>query len=82
MSSSVDEVTAMSLNDRPIDIPKAQARYAALVDKKFASALSEAEQAELLRLEGYLNEIDAEFYEPIKNKLQAALGATTKARAS
>jgi len=47
--------------------------------KKFASGLSEAEQAELQHLEGCLNKAEAEFYEPIKDKLQAALGATTKA---
>lgn len=68
----------MNTSGRPIDIQEAHARYAALVDKKFASALSEAEQEEMLRLEVYLNEVEAEVYEPIKDKLQAAL-ATAKA---
>jgi len=62
-----------------VDIREAHARYAALVDKRFTAALSEAEQAELLRLEAYLNEVEAEFYKPVKDKLLAALAATTKA---
>jgi len=76
---AVDQVTPMVPEGRAADIQAIHARYAALIDKKFASALSEAEQAELLRLEICLNEVDAELYEPIKNTLQAALGATTKA---
>jgi hypothetical protein len=54
-----------------VDLQEAHARHAALVDKKFAAALSEEEQAEMLRLEAYLNEVEAELYEPVKNKLHA-----------
>jgi hypothetical protein len=79
MSSSADKVKATHPTGRLIDIQEAHARYAALVDKKFAVALSEAEQAELRRLEAYLNEADAEAYGPMKKKLQAALRASTTA---
>jgi hypothetical protein len=79
MSRSADKIKAMRPAGRPMDVQEAQARYAALVDKKFASALSEAEQGELRRLEAYLNEIDAELYEPIKRRLQAALRTPTRA---
>lgn len=69
----------MHTSGQPINLQEAHARYAALVDKKFASGLSETEQAELQYLEGYLNKAEAELYEPIKDKLRAALGATAKA---
>jgi len=70
---------SMRLSSRPIEINDAHDRYAVLVDKKFISSLSPEEQAELLRLEVYLDEVEADFYEPIKKKLRAALAATTKA---
>ncbi|MBW8876891.1 MAG: CHAT domain-containing protein [Acidobacteria bacterium] len=48
-------------------------RYAELVDKKFQSPLTVSEQAELLRLQEYLDEADAKFYEPIEEKLESVL---------
>ena len=53
---------------------QARDRYADLVDKKFRSSLSEDEQAELARLQTYLDEIETPFYEPIERKLKSALG--------
>jgi hypothetical protein len=52
---------------------QARDRYAELVDKKFRSSLSESEQAELLRLQAYLDEAEAGFYEPGERRLEAAL---------
>lgn len=52
---------------------QARDRYAALVDKKFRSSLSDSEQAELSRLKVFLDEVDAKFYEPIERKLRTAL---------
>lgn len=52
---------------------QARDRYAELVDKKFRASLSEPEQAELLHLKAYLDEADAKFYEPIKQKLRTSL---------
>jgi hypothetical protein len=59
---------------KPAD-PEIQARdrYADLVDKKFRASLSEPERAELSRLQVYLDEIEAGFYEPIERKLESAL---------
>jgi hypothetical protein len=54
-------------------------RYATLVDKQFASVLSESEQAELGRLQEELDEVESELYQPVKEKLQAALAAVRKA---
>jgi hypothetical protein len=58
---------------------QARARHAELVDKKFSSSLSEIEQAELLRLQAYLDQAEAKFYEPIERELESAL---TKLRRS
>lgn len=59
---------------KPID-PETQARdrYAALVDKKFLSALSEPEQAELSCIQAYLDEVEAGFYEPAERRLESIL---------
>jgi hypothetical protein len=51
----------------------ARDRYAELVDKKFRSSLSNSEQAELLRLQTYLDEADAKYYQPAERKLQSVL---------
>jgi|1186.fasta_scaffold594797_2 hypothetical protein len=51
----------------------ARDRYAELVDKKFRSSLSDSEQAELLRLQTYLDEADGKYYEPAERKLQSVL---------
>ena len=60
--------------DREMEAEKqARDRYAALVDKKFRSSLSESEHAELSRLKVYLDEADAKFYKPIEQKLRTAL---------
>ena len=59
---------------KPID-PEGQARerYADLVDKKFHSSLSEPELAELSRLQVYLDEFEAGFYEPVERELESVL---------
>jgi hypothetical protein len=59
---------------KPID-PEIQARdrYADLVDKKFRSSLSEPERVELSRLQVYLDEVEAGFYEPVERKLESVL---------
>jgi hypothetical protein len=59
---------------KPID-PESQARdrYADLVDKKFRSSLSEPEKVELSRLQVYLDEVEAGFYEPVERKLESVL---------
>jgi hypothetical protein len=48
-------------------------RYAELVDKKFCSALSESETAELQRLQTRLDEAEAKLYEPVERELEATL---------
>jgi hypothetical protein len=58
---------------QPVDIDQARDRHAELVDKKFGSSLSEEEQAELLRINVYLDEAEAKFYEPIEKKLELIL---------
>ena len=64
----------MHPSEKPVDIEsQARDRYADLVDKKFRSSLSESEQAELLRLQVYLDQVEANFYEPIERKLESAL---------
>lgn len=55
----------------------ARDRYAELIDKKFGSRLTEAEQAELLRLRAYLDEAESDFYEPIKKRLDLALAKSS-----
>jgi hypothetical protein len=61
-------------SERPIDVEsQARNRYAELVEKKYASSLSQAEQTEMLRLQAYFDEIEAEFYEPAKKMLSSAL---------
>jgi hypothetical protein len=59
---------------KPID-PETQARdrYSDLVDKKFRSSLSDSERAELSRLQVYLDEVEAGFYEPVERKLESVL---------
>lgn len=52
---------------------QARDRYADLVDKKFRSPLSESESAELSRLQVYLDEVEAGFYEPVERKLESIL---------
>ena len=52
---------------------RARERYAELVDKKFNSALSQSEKAELQRLETRLDEAEAKLYEPVEKELEAAL---------
>jgi hypothetical protein len=66
--------------EQPVDISQARERHADLVDKKFGSFLTDAEQAELLRLRVYLDEADSEFYKPIEEKLDAALAAAKSAQ--
>jgi hypothetical protein len=64
----------MHPSEKPVDVEsQARDRYADLVDKKFRSSLSESEQAELLRLQVYLDQVEANFYEPIERKLESAL---------
>lgn len=64
----------MHPSEKPVDVEsQARDRYADLVDKKFRSSLSESEQAELSRLRAYLDEVEANFYEPIERKLESAL---------
>ena len=56
------------------DVEKwARERYAELVDKKFCSALSKAEEEELQRLQACLDEAEAKLYEPVERELEAAL---------
>ena len=60
--------------EAPVDLERqARDRYAELVEKKYASALSAVEQAEMLRLQVYLDQAEARFYEPIERKLKSAL---------
>jgi len=54
-------------------------RHAELVDKKFRSLLTQAEQAELLQLQTQLDEADSKFYEPVEKKLELALQQITSA---
>jgi hypothetical protein len=64
----------MQPSEKPIHVEsQAHDRYADLVDKRFRSSLSEAEQAELSRLWVYLDEIETTFYEPIERKLESVL---------
>jgi restriction endonuclease Mrr len=63
----------IKVSEPPLNIDHARDRYAELVDKKFGSYLTEAEQAELLRLRAYLTEAESGFYEPIKKRLDLAL---------
>lgn len=59
---------------KPIDMEsQARDRYAELVDKKFRFSLSEPEVAELSRLQVYLDEAEAGFYEPVERKLESVL---------
>lgn len=61
-------------SEQPIDLEsQARDRYSELVEKKYASSLSDAERAEMLRLQPYLDEVEAEFYEPAKKMLSSAL---------
>ena len=61
-------------SEQPIDLEsQARDRYSELVEKKYASSLSDAERAEMLRLQAYLDEVEAEFYEPAKKMLSSAL---------
>ena len=46
-----------------------RARYGALVNKKFLDRLTDAERAELSSLEEILDEAEAEFYQPIIDRL-------------
>lgn len=48
-------------------------RYALLVEKKYASALSEVEQAEMMSLQTDLDRNEASFYEPIEGRLESVL---------
>ena len=59
--------------EQVFDVEQARQHYAALVNKKFSSSLSPQEQAEFLRLGNLLDEVEAEFYRPLKGKLQARL---------
>jgi hypothetical protein len=52
---------------------QAQDRYAALVEKKYSSSLSDAEREEMLRLQERLDRAEAPFYEPIQRRLESAL---------
>jgi hypothetical protein len=52
---------------------RARERYAELVDKRFCSALSESETAELQRLEARLDEAEAKLYEPVVRELESTL---------
>lgn len=52
---------------------QARARYAELVDKKFSASLTEPETAELSRLQAYLDQAEARFYEPVERKLDSIL---------
>jgi len=54
-------------------VAQARDRYAELVDKKFRSPLSPAEQEELKSLDAFLDESEAELYEPIERKLESVL---------
>jgi hypothetical protein len=64
----------MNPSEKPVDVEsQARDRYAELVDKKFSSFLSKDEGEELVRLQTYLDEADAKFYEPIERKLESAL---------
>lgn len=67
----------IDIAEPPVELDRARERHAALVDKKFGSALSSAEQAELLHLQLYLDEADAKFYEPIKKKLELELAGSS-----
>ena len=60
--------------EAPVDLePQARDRYSELVEKKYASALSAAEQAEMVRLQACLDRAEARYYEPIEMKLKSAL---------
>jgi len=63
------------MRERSVDVEQARQHYAALVDKKFTSSLTQQEEAELLRLGHLLDEAEAEFYRPSKDKLKATLAA-------
>ncbi len=52
---------------------QARARYVELVDKKFSTSLTEPETAELSRLQAYLDQAEARFYEPVERKLDSIL---------
>ncbi len=52
---------------------QARDRYSALVEKKYAASLTEVEREEMLLIEEFLDRSEAEFYEPIENKLESAL---------
>lgn len=61
-------------SDRLLDLEvQERDRHAELVDKKFQSSLTEAEQAELLQLQEVLDDADAKVYEPIEKKLELLL---------
>ena len=62
------------LPEAPVDLERqARDRYAELVERKYASVLSAAEQAEMLRLQAYLDQAEAKFYKPIERKLKSTL---------
>lgn len=64
----------MHPSEKPVDVEsQARDRYAELVDKKFSSSLSEDEGEELARLQVYLDEADAKFYQPIERRLESTL---------
>jgi hypothetical protein len=62
-------------------LTEAQERYSALVDKKFACALSESEEGELRSLERVLDQAEAKLYEPFEAQLEAKIEKLEKRRA-
>ena len=55
-------------------------RYSQLVDKKFLKTLTNEEAEEMRKIEKRLDEIEAPFYEPVKEILQSILKDCEKRR--
>jgi len=62
-------------------LTEAQERYSALVDKKFARALSASEEEELRSLETYLDQAEAKLYEPFEAQLEDKIEKLERRRA-
>lgn len=69
-----------------IDLPKEAGpnarRFQKLLDAKYTCGLSAAESSELDRLEAGFRESDAEFYDPILERLKPAKSSAAKRRST